>query len=137
TGKSAGSIVWAYAYDNANHMVSATETVGGTLTVQEDYAYDALGNRVQTTSYQAGVGTSVTRYAYDGTDVWADLNGSNQLVERYVRPDDEDGLAARVSAGGTVAWYLTDEHGSVEALTDGAGAVQDTIRYNAFGQVVS
>ena len=41
-------------------------------------------------------GTQVTRFGLDGTDVWADLNGSNALVSRYVRPEGEDALGARV-----------------------------------------
>jgi RHS repeat-associated protein len=43
----------------------------------------------------------------------------------------------RVSAAGTVAWYLTDYQNSVVAMTDGAGAVQDKITYNGFGAIAT
>ena len=110
------------------------ETVGGVLTAQATYVYDVNGNRIEEDDYSGGV-TTVTRFGYDGDNVWADLNGSNALVTEYVRPDGTDALGARVSAAGAVAWYNTDRQGSVRALTDDTGAVQDTLNYSAYGVV--
>ena len=45
---------------------------------------------------------------------------------------------ARIStSGGIAAWYLTDRLGSVRDLTDATGAVQDTITYDGYGNVLS
>jgi RHS repeat-associated protein len=65
-----------------------------------------------------------------------DLNGSNALQTRYVHGDALDQLFARVSAGGTAAWYLTDRLGSVRNITDNSGVVQDTLTYDPYGNVV-
>jgi RHS repeat-associated protein len=46
-------------------------------------------------------------------------------------------VAARITASGTVAWYLTDRLGSVRVLTDSTGAVIDLINYDGFGNIIS
>jgi RHS repeat-associated protein len=130
---------WTYGYDNANHLlwVKDAATDGGSATMLATYVYDALGNRIEKDVWQGGA-TTVTRFAYDGTEVWADLNGSNQLQTRYVWGDDGGPPLARVSAGtAAVAWYLPDREGSVRNLTDNSGVVQDTITYDGFGNVAS
>ncbi len=80
-----------------------------------------------------------TRFAYDGQDVWADLDGSNNVKVRYLRGDVVDQVFARsVAAGQTnagVAWYLTDRLGSVRDLMDGSQAVRDHLDYGGFGVV--
>ena len=48
-----------------------------------------------------------------------------------------DAPVARISASGTVAWYLTDRLGSVRVLTDPLGAVIDRINYDGFGNIIS
>lgn len=48
-----------------------------------------------------------------------------------------DALGARISAGGTAAWYLTDRQGSTRLMTNAAGAVQATLTYDGFGAVTS
>jgi RHS repeat-associated protein len=48
-----------------------------------------------------------------------------------------DQLFARVSSGGTAAWYYTDRLGSVRQMVDGSGVAQNTITYDGWGNVVS
>jgi RHS repeat-associated protein len=89
---------------------------------------------------QDGWGTGGGAAAGQGNANWqvlADLNNSNQLQTRYLRGDAVDQLFARMSSGGTAAWYLTDDLGSVRQLTDGSGVVQDTIAYDAYGSITS
>ncbi|HEV3256345.1 MAG TPA: polymorphic toxin-type HINT domain-containing protein, partial [Gemmataceae bacterium] len=62
--------------------------------------------------------------------------GSNALQTRYLRGDIVDQLFARIGSGGA-AWYLTDREGSVRNLTDSSGTLQDTIAYDAYGNVTS
>ena len=138
--KGASAETWTYGYDNLNRMIWAKDsaTDGGTVLSVATYVYDVFGNRVEEDIWTQSSGTTtVSRFAYDGQEVWADLNGSNALVTRYLRGDNVDQLFARISAAGTAAWYLTDFEGSVMNLTENSGNVQDTISYDAFGNVTS
>jgi RHS repeat-associated protein len=137
--KSAGSAgdTWLYSYDNANRLVSVEHLpTNSVVAMVATYSYDAFGNRVEKDVSSGGV-TTVTRFAYDGSDVWATLNGSNQLQTRYVREPDTDQLLARITSGGTLSGYVTDWQGSVRNLVDSSGTVQDTIVYDGFGNVTS
>ena len=142
-----GTLGWAYTYDQKNELLSALEylntgTYGNITQEEETYKYDAYGNRIETDV--TGVGTTVAtvyRYAYDGWNpaqgqgvgnenwnVWADLNGSNGLISRYVWGDKVDQLFARedLSSGTyTTYWMLTDNLGfgarRGQQLGDGGG----------------
>jgi RHS repeat-associated protein len=138
--KGSSAETWTYGYDNMNRMIWAKDsaTDGGAVTTLATYVYDAFGNRIEKDVWTQSSGTTtVTRFAYDGQNVWADLNGSNALQTRYLRGDTVDQLFARISAAGTAAWYLTDWEGSVRNITDNSGNLQDTISYDAFGNVSS
>ncbi len=131
------TMVWVYTYDNHNHLVSATETTA-TQTVQATYAYDALDNRLEKDVSTNGAAAVKTRFAYLGQDVWADLDGANNNAPeaRYLRGDAVDQLFARIRYGGPnagPAWYLADHQGSIQALTDGTGVVQDKVTYDSYG----
>ncbi len=123
------------------------------------YKYDVFGNRIEQIEDAdgAGGGASVTtRFAWEGAgvlqdswgnrttpvgtenwNIWADLNGSNGLVTRYVRGDEVDQLFSRVKADGTVAHYLTDRMQSTRQMLDASGTVSNTITYDGFGNVLS
>ncbi|MGF1577933.1 MAG: RHS repeat-associated core domain-containing protein [Gemmataceae bacterium] len=58
-------------------------------------------------------------------------------MTRYLRGGGIDELHARVSSSGTVDWYLTDQQRSVRHMTDNSGVVQNTIVYDAFGNITS
>ena len=145
-------LTWTYSYDNENHLTGAQETSGSTLLQQATYVFDALDNRSEKDTWTQSSGTTTTRFAYNesqdggaglqpaqGGALWADLNGSNALQTRYLRGDALDQLFARITGGtgGTASWYLTDREGSVQNLTDDSGNLQDTITYDAFGNVLS
>jgi len=151
------TVTWTYSFDVGNRMTSAVQSGGGNDLYSVTYAYDVFGNRIQEEEDAdgAGGGSAVTtRFALEGYkvrqdtwgnrssfvgtenwDVWADLDGSNNLKIRYVRGDVVDELFSRVKSDGTVAWYLIDRMGSVRHMVDAAGAVQDTIAYDGFGSI--
>jgi RHS repeat-associated protein len=137
--KGSGLETWYYGYDNADRLTSVRQTSDGTtneLTVT--YTYDVLGNRVQQDKWKTGGSTVTTRFAYDGLNVWADLDGSNNLQVRYLYGDETDQILARTEASGQpnpgVAWYLTDQLGSVRDLENGSSqAVGDHLDYDGFG----
>ena len=109
-------------------------TVGGTVLSLTTFTYDVFGNLIQTAD-----GSLTTRYGIDTTtdEVWAELDGSNTLQTRLIRPDSVDGLAAKETGSGTVSWYLTDRLGSVIALTALTGTVLDKRGYDGYGNIVS
>jgi RHS repeat-associated protein len=146
--KTATAEVWSFGYDNLNHMISAIDkNSSGTTLTYATYLYDVFGNRIEKDVWQTGGSTTTTRFACDhpvdrsglggGGNIWADLNGSNGLVTRYILGDRVDQLIARISSSGTAAWYLTDRLGSVRNITDNSGSVIDTITYDGFGNVTN
>ncbi len=96
-------------------------------------------------------GTTTTRFGYDGWnpakpgpigtenwDIWADLDGSNNVQTRYLRGDVVDQVFARYDAVGAVpAWLLTDRMGSVRDVLNNGSVVKDTIVYDGFGNITS
>src|SRR5262249_18017098 len=137
TKKSKGASLetWEFSYDNVDHMTSAKKeaTDGGTVQMQATYTYNAFGNRIQTEvdADGSGAGESViTRFGFDDPtspypNIWVDLNSSNQLVTRRLYlADAVDQVFARISSGGTAAWYLPDRLGSMRDIADNnTGAV--------------
>jgi RHS repeat-associated protein len=100
-------------------------------------SYDAFGNRVEE-DVTSGGQTSVMKFAYDQAgNIWADLGSNGSVQVWYLYLDGQTAPAARLVAGGSASWYVTDRLGSVVALTDATGALVDTIRYDAYGKVLS
>jgi RHS repeat-associated protein len=131
------NITWTYTSNNENQMTTAVEVQGSTTLANVTYVYDALGNRIEEDVTGSSLPSQVTRFAYDGQNIWADLDGTNALVTRRLFLNAVDAVIARISASGTVAWYLTDRLGSVRALVDSTGAVIDRINYDGFGNIIS
>jgi RHS repeat-associated protein len=130
---------WTYTYDNLNHLVQAQDRVtdGGTIIQTVGYKYDVLGNRIEE-DVTAGMTTTISRFAYDGSNAWADLDASNFVTTRRLYLDAIDAIVARIATtGGVAAWYLTDRLGSVRDITGATGAVQDTITYDGYGNVLT
>jgi YD repeat-containing protein len=90
-----------------------------------NYDYDSGGRLIQRFSTTAdGTSQDVLRYVYVGDQIYAILDGNNQVVDRYVR-DDDGTLLGRVDAGGNRLVYATDRLGSVAATyLVGSGALQ-------------
>jgi RHS repeat-associated protein len=131
--------VWAYSYDNADHLTRAvyTPTPGGGATLSVSYYYDALGRKVER-DVTTGGSTTVQRYAYNGDNVWADLDGSNNLKVRRFFSDRTDEVVAKIDyPGGTPVrtWYLLDRQGSVLGMQTGIPATVSTQSISAFGVV--
>ena len=137
-----------FGYDNLNHLIWAKDsaTDGGAATSLATYVYDVFGDRIEKDLWSSGT-TTILRFAYssplagDGLgsagNLWADLNGSGSLLERYILGDSVDQLFARIFSTGTAGWYLTDRLGSVRDITDNTGVVIDHLNYDGFGNVTS
>ena len=65
----------------------------------------------------------------------AEYDGSNALMHRYVHgPAMDEPLVSYDSSGtGSRHWLLADERGSVIAMTDDSGNVEQVEKYDAYG----
>ncbi len=72
---------------------------------------------------------------YNGEQLYAVLDGNNQLIERYVSLDTQDSPFARINADGSGDFLLTDRLGSVRAIVNTQGVVLDQISYDAWGNI--
>jgi RHS repeat-associated protein len=153
------TVTWTYNYDVKDRLTDVHETAGGNEIYTATYTYDVFNDRISENEDADGAGPGaavMTHFAWEGSkvqqdawqnrnsfigtenrDVWADLDGSNNLKVRYVRGNAVDQLFSRIKSDGTVAWYLTDRLGSVRQMVDASGAVQDTITYDGFGNVTN
>jgi RHS repeat-associated protein len=117
----------SYAYDVEGQLLRVT-TPTGTIT----YAYDASGKRrlrIENGSEQHFLLDEASLTGYDQTLVAFDEN-DDQLVEyhwgdRLISADD----------GSNDRFYHYDASRNTRLLTDEAGAVSDTLDYDAFGNV--
>ena len=131
-------LAWYYTYDNQNHVLTASEYSGGQLQQQETNSYDVFGNLVEQDETSGG-NTTVTKFANQVkntsgvSQVWADLNATNQIQTRRVYLDAVDAVCARIASNGTEGWYLTDHLGSIGAIMNNSGTVLDHITYDPWG----
>jgi RHS repeat-associated protein len=133
---------WTYTYDVANRLVGAAYYDNqGQLQQQVTYVYDVFGRRVETDVYNANNGaTTTTRYAQDGSNVWATLDGNNQLQMRYVHGPATDQLFARLSTVANAAvplWFVQDRQNSVIDILTISGAAAERVFYSGYGLVVN
>jgi RHS repeat-associated protein len=148
---------WTYSYDHRNQMTLAEKRdATGAVVLYAVYKYDVFGNRIEKAVDPDGDGPNaavVTRYVLDGWnnmkptpignehfDVYAELDGTNQLIARYLHGDEFDQTFALVRVDGStpeVHWLLTDHLNSVRLVLDEGGAVLDQIAYDAFGNIVA
>ncbi len=131
-------LAWYYTYDNQNHVLTASEYSNGQLQEQETNSYDVFGNLVEQDETSGG-NTTVTKFANQVkntsgvSQVWADLNATNQIQTRRVYLDAVDAVCARISSNGTEGWYLADHLGSIGAIMNNSGTVIDHVTYDPWG----
>jgi RHS repeat-associated protein len=127
-----------YSYDYRNRLTGVSG--GGTLVAT--YVYDALDRRIGAQDSGAQTWT-----VYDGNGAndppYADFNGAGSLTNRYLTGPGVvlgavvDQVLARTSSGGTTAWYLPDNLGTVRDIADTSVTVIYHAVYDSFGNVSS
>jgi RHS repeat-associated protein len=122
----------AYGYNAENQLISATMPDGTVA----NYKYDALGHRIEkSVQHPSPAPLSVMRYLYDGQDIVATADGSNNLISRITHGSGIDEPLS-IKTGTTNYYYQADGLGSITALTDDAGAIAETMEYQAYGKPV-
>jgi RHS repeat-associated protein len=108
----------SYSYSSENLL---TTGIGTPL------AYDPLGRLAQVT------GSATTRFAHDGSNIVAELDGSNALQVRYVHAGGEPIVRYDGSGTSNRSFLHTDERGSVVAQSNSSGSVTAINRYDEYG----
>ena len=111
-----------YIYNVYSRLTGVSGAVNATL------GYDGL-QRVNRTQ-----GAAVTQFVYDGTMIAEELDGSGNLLRRYVPGPDGTPLVWYEGAGtGDRRWLIEDQQGSVIAVANGSGQSLATDTYDAYG----
>lgn len=120
--KQIASNICYYSYDKFNRMIKASP-VGASAA---EYKYNGEGLRVEKIA-----DGKTTRYMYEYDKVVLETDGRGRQTARNVQ-----GLnpISRTVDGSTM-YYLYNGHADVTALIDGAGAIQGTYYYDAFGNI--
>jgi RHS repeat-associated protein len=113
---------WIFIWDYENRLSVASDRK-----VRIRYVYDALGRRVARYSGAKGA----TKFTYDGQDVLLD-DDRESAITKYLNGLGIDNKL-RQANGTNVQYFLTDNLGSTNALTDASGAIQSQTNYDAFG----
>jgi RHS repeat-associated protein len=119
-----------YSYDRFNRLISVLQ--GGSNVMSLDY--DAAGRLATTAAGAAPTDATTSQYLYDGDQPILELTGLGAIGRRFVPGPGLDNVIVQIDHdGGGVPerrWILSDDLGSVAALTDRTGKA---IRFNAYG----
>jgi YD repeat-containing protein len=122
--------VRTYSYDRFNRLVSVLS--GSTAVMSLDY--DAAGRLATTATGAAPTDATTSQYLYNGDQPILELTGLGAIRRRFVPGPGLDNVIVQIDPdGGGVPerrWMLSDDLGSVAALTDRTGKA---IRFNAYG----
>jgi RHS repeat-associated protein len=118
-------VTTTYSYNRLNLLTGSSN---GAVTTQ--MTYDSSGRLV---SYSAG--GVVTQMAYAGANLAQERNAAGTLLRRYVFGPGDDNPVVWYEGSGTAdrRWLKGDEHGSVVAVSDSAGASVAINRYDEYG----
>ena len=105
-----------------------------TPTVSVQYRYDAFGRRIAR-SVTTASGTTEVRYLFDGQNVRAEQDATGTWTAANVHAGLDQMLLRDDFAAGQSYYLHADALGSTLALSDANGAVVETYRYSAYGQV--
>jgi len=143
---------FSYTYSSTNQLTSVRsyQYVGDPIKMQVDYQYDVLGRRIQkkVIDNRNSAKSFVKKYIYNGENIFAELNGNNQVEAVYthspLNPDDileaeitHDGVQGGLASSPGKYQFLKDVIGTVIDITDSDGNVIQRYNYTAFGKIRS
>ncbi len=117
---------------NSQYQLTAVTVEGVAV---ESYGYDPHGRRAWT-AYEG-----VTNWhVYDGIHCIADVDSDSNLLRSYIWGPGVDNLLAMTAGYGTATtntyYALTDHLGTVHALTGATGAIVESYKFDAWGNVL-
>ena len=121
--------VTTYTYNSENQLTQI-QTTSPANTYK--YAYDGLGRRIQ-----KDLNGTLTKYVYDNEDIIAEYAGTSTTpAATYLHGPGID-EPIYMSRGGAAYYYHVDGLGSITELTNSTGAIAQTYKYDAFGNILS
>ena len=127
----------SYQYDHNNQLIQADSyNSEGTLVHTIYYRYDMFG-RTMLRGVDADGDESIpaqeTHYVHDVDHVWADIDGSGNILTQYLYERGVDNILARNRSAEGTAFYLKDKNGTVRDILDTDGSILNHIEYDSFG----
>jgi RHS repeat-associated protein len=119
-----GSDTWTYEWTAENQLKRVLKNA----VEQARFAYDPMGRRVEKVA-----GGVTTTYTYDGADILRRQAGGSAFL--YIHGEETDEPFAVEDGTGTLSYFHADGLGSVAKVTNTAGAVTSSFRYDAFGRI--
>ncbi len=138
---------WTYTYNLNNLLLSAVQKDNtGAVLQTVTYVYDPFGDMLSETVTPTVGPAAVTAWVHDVTGATTGINqqanpvvmqldGSGAVIERFLFDANGNALARSGTTTTATAWLLTDRLGSVRDVLDESGNLQDTITYDAFGNI--
>ncbi len=125
-----GAATDSYTYDAMGNLRTATLASGNTISYVIDGKNRRIGRRVN--------GNLQRGYLYqDQLGIVAELDGSNNLISRFVYADREV-VPSYLVKGGETFRIVSDHLGSVRLVVNVAtGAIAQQLDYDAFGRILS
>ncbi len=125
TSKTTVSGTVYYAYDYCNMLTGITKPDGSVT-----YTYDGDARKVSRNSTVSGA----SYFLFDGDT--AILEGATpNLANPTAYLEGFNGLLAKITPAGVIAYYYHDAQGNLGAMTDDAGNITDTYGYDPWGAI--
>lgn len=124
TQKVDGADTWTYEWNVENELTRVL--LDGNEVAR--FTYDALGRRVQKL-----IGGVTHTFVYDGADILREVSGA--FSSSYIHGPGIDEPLAREDGAGVREHYHADGLGSLVRITDHAGAVVHSYRYDVWGNI--
>jgi RHS repeat-associated protein len=134
--------VTEYIWDYRNRLTQVVvKNAAQTIIKQANFTYDALNRRIEKKVDPDGSGpqtATIERFFYDRDHIKLVFNGSNTLIRRYLHgPTIDQILADEDVVPKQISWPLSDHQGTVRDLVNNSGVIQNHVRYDSFGKIMS
>jgi RHS repeat-associated protein len=120
---------------NDRYQVTAAYTNG---VLAESFRYDPLGRRVFCSSRTQGGSFDTNWIVYEGAQAIAEVDSAGNLKKSYTYAGLDNPMGMTIYEGSTSNRYffVTDHQGTVHRVCDVTGAIVETYKYSAWGEVL-
>ena len=128
---------YEFEYDGDGRMVVARHFENNNLKTTVNFAYDGLGRRIE--KRVSGEKNSRRSFIYDGQNILKEYDTTNSTIKNktYIgtrRVDDNLFFIDHIK-NNQPSFYHKDHLGSISAITDKDGNIEQRMFYSAFGEI--